>query len=227
MTFEWAPILLSLELAGITTAVLGCLGVPIAYGLSRWRSPARALVQSVVSLPLVLPPTVLGFYLLAAWSPAGGFGQFLDQTLHVRLVFSFTGLVVASVLYSLPFMVNPIQAAFEALPENLAEASLALGKSRAVTLLRVLLPNVRMGVLTGIVMCFAHTVGEFGVVLMIGGSIPGVTRVASIAIYDQVSALHYANAARYALVLLAICFLILLAVHLVNRRRAGATAAAS
>ncbi len=218
MSFEWSPILLSLELAAITTALLLLMGVPIAYGLSQWRSRARAVVQTIVSLPLVLPPTVLGFFLLIAWTPAGAFGRLLEQTLHLRLVFTFGGLVAASVIYCLPFMVNPIQAAFEGLPSSLSEASLTIGKSRATTVFRILLPNIRAGLLTGVVMCFAHTIGEFGVVLMIGGSIPGRTRVASIAIYDQVEALSYGEAGRYALILLAISFAILLPVSLVNRR---------
>lgn len=222
MTFDWSPILVTLELAAITTALLVCIGLPIAYGLSRWRSRAKAVAQTVVSLPLVLPPTVLGFYLLVAWTPASFLGRFLLDTLHLQLVFSFAGLVIASVIYSLPFMVNPIQASFEGLPESLAEASLTLGKSRLTTLFRILLPNIRPGLITGVVMGFAHTVGEFGVVLMIGGSIPGSTRTASIAIYEQVETLSFQGAGRYALLLLAISFLILFMVQLVHRRAGDA-----
>ncbi len=221
MPLDWSPIVLTFELAGIATGVLFCIAVPIAYGMSRWRGRGKAAVQTVVSLPLVLPPSVLGFYLLVAFSPANGFGRFLESELHLRLVFSFGGLVVASIFYSLPFMVNPIQSALEGLPRSLTEASLTLGKSRLATLFRVELPNAFSGLLTGVVVSFAHTVGEFGVVLMIGGSIPGKTRVASIAIYNSVESLDYRGANVYAAILLAISFSVLFAVYLANRTVPG------
>ncbi|MGB8319096.1 MAG: molybdate ABC transporter permease subunit, partial [Ignavibacteriaceae bacterium] len=171
-----------------------------------------------ISMPLVLPPTVLGFYLLVAFSPNYFFGGMLEKTFNVRLVFSFEGLVLASLIYSLPFMVNPIQSGLENLPASLREASYTLGKSKFNTLVKVLLPNIKPSLLTGIVLSFAHTIGEFGIVLMIGGNIPGKTRVASLAIYDEVETLNYHNANVYALILFVITFLILLTVYIFNRR---------
>jgi molybdate transport system permease protein len=171
-----------------------------------------------VSMPLVLPPSVLGFYLLLAFSPQNAFGQWLEQWFHLRLVFSFEGLVIGSVIFSLPFMVQPVQAGFQNLPASLIEASRTLGKPDIVTLFRVLLPNIKPALLSGTVLSFAHTVGEFGVILMIGGNIPGVTKVASIAIYDEVESLNYAAANFYAFVLFAVTFAILLTVYVVNKK---------
>ena len=168
-------------------------------------------------MPLVLPPTVLGFYLLIAFSPNNAFGSFLQETLGLQLAFSFEGLLIASILYSLPFMVQPIAAGFSGLPPSLKEASYVLGKSRIETLIWVLLPNIRGAIITGLVLAFAHTIGEFGVVLMIGGSIPGQTRVASIAIYEEVEALNYGLANAYSLFLFAVSFCILLLVYGLNR----------
>ncbi len=170
-------------------------------------------------MPLILPPTVLGFYFLIAFSPNHFFGAWLDQVLGLRLVFSFTGLVIASIIYSLPFMVHPIKSGFKGLPPNLKEASYVLGKSRFVTLLRVLLPNMKPAILSGVVLAFAHTIGEFGVVLMIGGNIPGKTKVASIAIYDKVEMMDYASANVYSGVLFVISFFILLVVYGFNKGR--------
>ncbi len=167
-------------------------------------------------MPLVLPPTVVGFYLLVAFSPNSTFGAFVNETLGLQFIFSFGGLVFASMIYSLPFMVHPIQSGLSNLPSSLSEASLVLGKTRFQTLLYVLLPNIKPSLLTGIVLAFAHTIGEFGVVLMIGGNIPNKTRVASIAIYDEVEALNYAAANNYSMVLFAISFIILLSVYLIN-----------
>jgi molybdate transport system permease protein len=169
-------------------------------------------------MPLVLPPSVLGFYLLLAFSPNNAFGKFIDQWFGVRLAFSFEGLVIASVIFSLPFMVHPVQSGFQSLPPSLSEAAYTLGKSRLVTFFRVLLPNIKPSLLAGAVLAYAHTIGEFGVVLMIGGNLPGETRVASIAIYDEVESLNYATANFYAIVLFAICFAILLAVYVFNKR---------
>lgn len=212
------PLLLSLRLALTTTAVLAAIGVPLAWWLSLTRSPLKPLVTTCVTLPIVLPPTVLGFYLLAAFSPSSPPGKILHDWLGTDLVFSFTGLVVASVVYSLPFMVNPLLSGLEALPPSIREASLTLGRSEFGTLVRVMLPAARPAVVTALVLTFAHTVGEFGVVLMIGGNIPGVTRVASIAIYHEVESLNYAGAHVYSLILLSFSFVVLLAVSLVNRR---------
>jgi len=213
---DLTPLLLTFKLAAVTTLVLILLGIPLAAWLATGRSRWKPVVETLVSMPLVLPPTVLGFYLLLAFSPNHAFGHWLDEWLGLRLVFSFPGLVIASVLYSLPFMVQPVQAGLSNLPASLREAAYVLGKSRRETLLRVLLPNARGAVLTGIVLAFVHTVGEFGVVLMIGGNIPGQTRVASIAIYDEVEALNYAAAHTYSLILLGLSFTVLLIVYFLN-----------
>jgi molybdate transport system permease protein len=213
---DMAPLWLSFRLSLITTAILFLIAIPLANWLAYSRFRLKAAVEAAISLPLVLPPSVLGFYLLLAFSPAHAFGRFLDQTLGLRLVFSFPGLVTASLIYSLPFMVSPILSGLKSLPRSLRDASSTLGKSGTTTLLKVLLPNIRPSLLTGIVLSFAHTLGEFGVVLMIGGNIPGQTRVASLAIYDEVQSMHYHAANRYALVLFAFSFTILLIVYLVN-----------
>ncbi|UII31477.1 molybdate ABC transporter permease subunit [Fulvivirga ulvae] len=211
-----APLILTLELATITTAVLFVVSLPVAWWLAHSRSRLKPVIETLVSMPLVLPPTVLGFYFLIFFSPGNAFGRWLNEWLGIKLVFSFEGLVVASVLYSLPFMVHPIQSGIKGLPDSLSEASYVMGKSGITTFFRVLLPNIKASVLTGIVLSFAHTVGEFGVILMIGGNIPGKTRVASIAIYDEVEALNYPEANFYSMVLLIIAFSILLLVYLIN-----------
>jgi len=215
---DWVPLWLSLRLALVTMTILLLLGIPLAWWLAYSRPRWKVMVETIISLPMVLPPSVLGFYLLLAFSPANGLGKLLDHWLDIRLVFTFHGLVVASVIYSLPFMINPLLAGFRSLPPDLHEASRTLGKSDWTTLFRVLLPNMPASLITGAVLSFAHTIGEFGVVMMIGGSIPGETRVASVAIYDEVQSTHYPQANRYALVLLALSFTILLLVHLVNHR---------
>jgi molybdate transport system permease protein len=215
---DWTPLWLTFRLAIITTSILLIIGIPTGYYLANTQHRIKVVLQSIISLPLVLPPTVLGFYLLIAFSPSSPLGKWLDRLFDVQLVFTFEGLVVASLVYSFPFMVNPIQSGFEALPAVLSEASLSLGKSQWTTFWRVLLPNNFPALVTGGVFSFAHTVGEFGVILMIGGSIPGETRVASIAIYNEVEALNYQTAHTYAAILLGITFLILLLTHLINRR---------
>lgn len=213
---NYAPIILSFQLALVTTFCLLIIGIPLAYWLSETRSQIKPVFEAAISLPLVLPPTVIGFYLLLTFSPDSAIGHFLKTYFDLDLIFSFTGLILGSIIYSLPFMVHPIQAGLSNLPNNLAEASYVLGKSRWTTLKSVLLPNIKPALFTGIVLSFAHTLGEFGVVLMIGGNIPGQTRVASIAIYDQVEAMNYAAAHHYAFVLLALSFVILLLVYVVN-----------
>jgi len=218
LAMDWQPLWLTLRLALCTTALLLLFGLPFAYWLAHTRTRLKPLVETLVSMPLVLPPSVLGFYLLLAFSPQHAFGQWVGATLHLSLVFSFAGLVLGSVIFSLPFMVQSLQAGFQNLPPNLLQASRTLGKADVVTLFRVLLPNMKPALLTGIVLSFAHAIGEFGVVLMIGGNIPGVTRVASIAIYDEVESLHYHEANVYAAVLFVASFAILLTVHLVNKR---------
>lgn len=210
-------LLLTARLALTTTILLLVLGVPLAWLLSRLRSRWRSVLEAVIALPLVLPPTVLGFYLLWALSPGGSFGAWLRDTLGVELLFSFEGLVLGSLIYSLPFMVQPVQAGFEKLPRELSEIAYTLGASRLTAFFRVELPNVRPSMLTGAVLSFAHTVGEFGLILMIGGNIPGETRVASIAIYDAVEGLEYGLAHRYSAVLLVFSFLVLVGVRVWRR----------
>ena len=218
MGIDWQPLWLTFKLAGITTILLLLLGVPLAWWLANTRSRLKPAAEAIISLPIVLPPSVLGFYLLLAFSPTGFPGRFFNDFLNLQLVFSFTGLVVGSIIYSLPFMVQPLQAGFESLPGSLTEASYTLGRTKYETLFRVLLPNIRPALLTGTVLSFAHTIGEFGLVLMIGGNIPGETRVVSIAIYHEVESLNYNTAHLYSLVLLVLAFAILLSVYLINKR---------
>ncbi|MEM9329547.1 MAG: molybdate ABC transporter permease subunit, partial [Bacteroidota bacterium] len=217
---SWEPFILTFQLALTTTALLLLLSLPLSYWMAFSTSQVKPVVESIVSLPLVLPPTVIGFYLLVAFSPNSAIGSWIEQVVGLRLVFSFEGLVVASIIYSLPFMVHPIQTGFSQLPTALQEASYVLGKSKAETFFRVLLPNIRRSLLTGIVLAFTHTVGEFGVVLMIGGNIPGETRVASIAIFDEVESLNYEVANAYSLAMVGLSFLILLLVYSINGARA-------
>ena len=209
---------LTFELAGVTNLILLFIGIPLGYFLSQTKSKLKPVIETLVSMPLVLPPSVLGFYLLLAFSPKNSFGSWLEETFDLRLVFSFEGLIIASVIFSLPFMVHPIQSGFSSLSKSLKEASFVLGKSRLETLLYVLLPNIKPSLLTGIVISFAHTVGEFGVVLMIGGNIAGETKLASIAIYDEVEALNYDLANQYAFTLFIISFVILLFVYMINKK---------
>lgn len=213
---DWSPIILTAKLALVTTIILLIVSIPLAYWLAHSKSRIKPVVETLVSMPLVLPPTVLGFYLLMTFSPGNTFGSWLQDWFGIRLIFSFSGLVIGSVIYSLPFMVNPIQSGLASLPASLTEASYVLGKSKIKTLFSVLLPNIKPSLLTGIVLAFAHTVGEFGVVLMIGGNIPEKTKVVSIAIYDEVEALNYSNAHTYSLILVIITFIVLLSVYLIN-----------
>ncbi|HEY8894938.1 MAG TPA: molybdate ABC transporter permease subunit [Niastella sp.] len=215
---ELAPLWLTLKLALSTTLILFIIAVPLANWLTRDKGVFKVVVQTIVSMPLVLPPTVIGFYLLLALSPANAFGHWLEEWFNIRLVFSFSGLLIASVIYSFPFMVHPIQSGLSSLSPSLKEASYSLGKTKWETLFKVLLPNIKPSLLTGIVLTFAHTVGEFGVVLMIGGNIPNKTRTASIAIYDEVDAFHYHSANVYAGILLALSFVILLILYSFNRK---------
>jgi molybdate transport system permease protein len=218
MSNDWQPLWLTFKLAGITTIILCLVGIPFAWWLAHTRMRIKPALEALVAMPLVLPPSVLGFYLLLAFSPQSWFGHFFDQVMGLKLAFSFAGLVLGSVIYSFPFLVHPVQSGFQNLPASLSEAAYTLGKSRWLTFLHVLLPNIRSSLLAGIVLSFAHTVGEFGVVLMIGGNIPGSTRVASLAIYDEVESLNYATANFYALVLFAISFVLLLLVYWLNRK---------
>lgn len=212
------PIVLTVKLALITTLILFIIAIPLCYWLTYSRFRFKAVIEAIISLPLVLPPSVLGFYILIAFSPANSFGKFLSEQFDIRLVFTFEGLILSSVLYSLPFMVNPIQSGLKNLPGTLQEASFTLGKSRFTTIMKIILPNIRTSLLTGIIMTFAHTIGEFGVVLMVGGSIPKETKVVSIAIYDEVESMNYHNANVYAGILFLFSFLILLTVYLINNK---------
>ncbi len=213
-----AAILTSLELALATTLVLMAIGVPLAYWLAFSKRRWKFLIESAVALPLILPPTVLGFYVLIALGPRSPIGRISERIFGTTLPFTFKGLVVASTLYSLPFAVQPIAAAFGSVSRRLIEASWTLGVSRAGTFRRVIVPQSLAGLVTGAVLSFAHTIGEFGVVLMVGGNIEGRTRTISIAIYDDVQALNYAQANATALVLLIFSFAVLAAVYGVNRR---------
>lgn len=214
----WQPLILTFELALVTTVLLFVISLPMAYGLAYSKSKWKPVLEALISMPLVLPPTVIGFYLLLAFSPNNAFGLWLETYLGIQLVFSFEGLVLASIIYSLPFMIQPLQAGFGKISPSLFDAAAVLGKSRLETLWYVLLPNMKPAVLTGLVLSFAHTIGEFGLVLMIGGNIPGVSKVASIAIYDEVEAMNYGLANKYSMVLFGITFIILLAVYAINRR---------
>ncbi|MET1054931.1 MAG: molybdate ABC transporter permease subunit [Pedobacter sp.] len=214
---EWTPIWLSLKLAAVTTFILLILGIPLAYWLSRRSSWLKVIIEAVLTMPLVLPPSVLGFYLLLSFSPNSFLGHWLLDYFNLSLVFSFEGLVVASVIYSLPFMVSPVKSALAHLPASLAEASYTMGKSKLETFFQVQLPNIKSSLWTAIVLTFAHTLGEFGVVLMIGGRLEGTTKVASIAIYDAVDNNQYHEANLYSLVLFAITFVIVVLVFVLNR----------
>ncbi|MFD2144192.1 molybdate ABC transporter permease subunit [Mucilaginibacter antarcticus] len=217
---DFSPIWLTLKLAAITTLLLFLLGLPLAWWLSKGRSFIKTIIEAVITMPLVLPPSVLGFYLLLAFSPQRGFGKWLSETFDVQFVFSFQGLVLASVIYSLPFMVGPIKSALQQLPASLAQASYTLGKTRWRTFKGVLLPNIKPSLITAFVLTFAHTLGEFGVVLMIGGSIPNVTRVASIAVYDSVERMDYEAANAYSLILFVITFVLVTGVFIFNKYQA-------
>lgn len=215
-----STMVLTFKLATITTVILLLIGIPLASFLVFSKIRFKSIIETIVSMPLVLPPSVLGFYLLLTFSPASVIGEFL--TSHgIRLAFSFEGLVIGSVLFSLPFMVHPIQSALSQVPLSIFEASYTLGKSKLETMIRVILPSIRHGLISGIVLAFAHTVGEFGVILMIGGNIPDETRVASIAIYDEVESLNYAMAHQYALTLFVVTFSILLLVYTLNKKSLG------
>jgi molybdate transport system permease protein len=211
-------LLLSLRLSATVSLFLLALALPLAYAISFFHWRGKFLVESVVALPLVLPPTVLGFYALVAMGPRGPLGKFWQTLFGDPLAFTFTGLVLASMLYSLPFAVQPLVASFESLDRRLLDASAVLGADRPRTFLRIILPLAWPGVLTALVLSFAHTLGEFGVVLMVGGNLPGITRTVSIDIYDRVQTLDYTAAHQTALLLLLVSFVVLAIVYGVNRR---------
>ncbi len=215
---DWQAFLVTIRLAVLVAAILVLIGLPIAYWItySRWRW--KFLVEAIVALPIVLPPTVLGFYVLVALGPHSPIGRWWEALTGHTLAFTFQGLVIGSLLYSLPFAVQPFAASFAAVDPKLIAASATLGASKLRTFFRVILPLSASGLVTGVALSFAHTMGEFGVVLMVGGNIPGVTRTVSIDIYDQVQASNYASANQTSLVLLTISFVVLSAVYALNRR---------
>lgn len=215
---NWIAIWVTFKLASLTAGALLLIGLPIAYwvAFSTWRW--KFLVESVVALPLVLPPTVLGFYILVAIGPHSPLGRFYTDLVGHSLPFTFEGLLLASILYSLPFAVQPFASAFEQVDRRLLEASWTLGRSKVQTFFRLIVPLSTTGLMTGVVLSFAHTLGEFGVVLMVGGNIAGETRTVSIDIYDEVQALNYAGAAKTAFFLLVVSYLVLLTVYAMNRK---------
>ena len=218
MVIDWEPFWLTLQLAVIVSAILLVIGLPIAYWIAFSRSRLKFLVEAIVALPIVLPPTVLGFYVLLALGPRSPLGRWWIALTGHTLAFTFSGLVIGSILYSLPFAVQPFAASFSGVDRKLMAASATLGASPLRTFVRIVLPLSIPGLITGTALSFAHTMGEFGVVLMVGGNIPGVTRTVSIDIYDQVQASNYAAANQTALLLLVICFGMLSVVYGLNRR---------
>jgi len=222
LSLDWSPVWMSLLLAVVTTLVLFVLALPLAAWLGHTRSRWRPLVETLVTLPIVLPPTVLGFYLLVLLSENGLLGGIFSNLFDVSLAYSFPGLVVGSVVYSCPFMVQPLQAGFQSLSPSVRESAYVLGKSRWTTLTRVLLPNVKAPLLTALVLTFAHTLGEFGVVMMLGGNMEHL-RPASVAIYQSVLEMNYEQAHVYSLILFVLSFTILFPVYYWSRKKALAT----
>ena len=208
-----------MKLSAIVTLVLFFISVPVAYGLAFTKSRFKPIIESITTLPIVLPPTVIGFYLLVFLSQNSPVGLFFLNTFDISLVFSFTGVIIASCVYSFPFMVQPLQTGFENINKSIIEASYVAKKSKFSTLVNVLLPNIKPNIISAMVITFAHTMGEFGVVLMVGGSIPGETKVAAIAIYEEVEDLNYAAAHVYSGILVLLSFFVLLTVYIVNQKK--------
>jgi len=209
---------ITLKLAGLTTIILIIIGLPFSYWLSNSHFRFKPVIEALVSMPMVLPPTVIGYYMLLLYSPHNWFGAWLNREFDIRLAFTFGGILFASVIFSLPFMIQPLYNGLRSVPENLQEASYTLGKSKMTTFIRVLIPNIKSSMITAIALTFAHSIGEFGIVLMVGGDMPGETRVASIAIYDELQALNFKTANHYALTLIAVSFIILVFIYSNNRR---------
>lgn len=207
---------LTAQLATLTTIILLLIGLPVAYWLAYTRCRIKVVLEALVCMPMVLPPTVMGYYLLLTFNPQKGFGRFLESCFDVRLAFTFEGILVASVIAGLPFMIQPLQNGLQGLPVSYREAAYTLGKSKTKTFFSVLLPNIKPSVVTGIALTFAHAIGEFGIVLMVGGSIPGETRIASIAIYDEVQTLNYSQADKYSLILFLLSFALLIIIYSIN-----------
>ncbi|MFY0627237.1 MAG: molybdate ABC transporter permease subunit [Reichenbachiella sp.] len=214
----WLPLWLSIKLATLTTLFLFLIAIPLVFLLKMYRFRGKSIIQTFIALPLVLPPSVLGYYLLIAFRPDGSTGKIWSFLFNARLAFSFEGLLIASIIFSFPFMINPIVSSLENLPKSLSEASFNLGKSKWQTFTKILLPNIKPSIISASILSFAHTIGEFGVILMIGGNIPGETRVASIALYHELEAMNYELANRYAIILLGFSFLVLLSVQLLRKK---------
>ena len=217
LNMEFSPFFLSFKLATTTTIILFFISLPLAWYLSQTKSKVKPLIEAITALPIVLPPSVLGFYILWALSQNSPIGAFFNDTFGIQLVFNFTSLVIASCFYSLPFMVQPLQSGFESLNKNMIEASYISGKSKWQTIFKVALPNIKPALITAIIVTFAHTVGEFGVVLIVGGSIPHETKVASVAIYEMVEIMDYKSAHIYSAIMIIISFFVLLSVYIFNR----------
>ncbi|MFN7065955.1 MAG: molybdate ABC transporter permease subunit [Aquificaceae bacterium] len=215
---DLGPLWLTLKLSLITSLLLLITGIPLSYYIAYSKSPFTLILEVITTLPLVLPPTVLGFYLLLLFSKNGHLGPLLEKPFGIQLLFTFEGLVIASIIYSLPMMTHPLISGYRSVPKNLIEASWTLGRSKLETLIRVILPNMKASILVGFVLSFAHTMGEFGVVLMVGGNIEGETRVASIVIYNAVEAIDYTTAHIYSAILLLLSFFSLVSLYLINRR---------
>ena len=212
------PFYISFKLASITVLILFLISLPLSWYLSQTKSKIKPFIEALTALPIVLPPSVLGFYILVALSQNSPLGAFFKDTFDISLVFNFTSLVIASCFYSLPFMVQPLQSGFESLNNNMLEASYLCGKSKLQTILFVALPNIKPALITAVIITFAHTVGEFGVVLMVGGSIPGETKVASVAIYEMVEIMDYKGAHIYSAIMLGMSFIVLLSVYTFNAK---------
>jgi molybdate transport system permease protein len=210
---------ITFKLALSTTLILIVIGLPFSYWLAYSRFKLKPLVEALVSMPMVLPPSVIGYYMLVLYSPRNFFGKWLAETFDLRLAFTFEGVLIASVLFSLPFMIQPLHNGLQALPDSLREASYTLGKSKMTTFFKVLLPNIKSSIITAVALTFAHSIGEFGIVLMVGGNMPGQTRVASIAIYDEVQALNFEAANQYAFILFAVSLVLLTTIYSVNKKQ--------
>jgi len=217
--FDFEPFLISFKLAFFTTVILFIIALPLSWFLSQTKSKYKPFIEAITALPIVLPPSVLGFYILWALSYNSPIGNFFEETFGIKLVFNFAGLVIASCFYSLPFMVQPLQSGFESLNKNMLEASFVAGKGKIETIFKIAIPNIKPALLTAIIVTFAHTVGEFGVVLMVGGSIPGETKVASVAIYEFVEIMDYTQAHIYSAIMIVISFLVLLSVYVFNQKQ--------
>lgn len=217
-SLDFTPFFLSFKLAAVTTFILFLIALPISWWLSHTKCRCKPFIEAFSSLPIVLPPSVIGFYIVFALSYNSPIGAFFEDNFGIKLVFSFTGLVIASCFYSFPFMLQPLQAGFETLNKNMIEASYIAGKSRFETLLFVALPNIKPALLTAVIVTFAHTVGEFGVVLMVGASISAETKVASISIYEAAMNLDYSLAHIYSAIMLVMSFLVLLGVYIFNQK---------